>query len=270
MTKACPVCDALAQRTHSFDDVVLYRCRRCSHRFTDVASLEYLGEYDDAWEALHTNWFENPNIALFELIRRTIEEHKPDATVVDIGAGRGELLEYLRRASPRLSLTGIDLSLEPNVDGVELLRGDITALDVAERRWDVAVSLATIEHVADVKAFAARLRDLLVPGGLAIVMTIDDSSVLYRTARMMRTLGYDIPARRLYDRHHLNHFSGRSLQTLLQRCGLRPLAVHRHNVPLAAVDMPTDSRLLKLGVAATFALGRLTRRTYLQTVVATP
>jgi SAM-dependent methyltransferase len=264
---ACPVCDSPAPPEGRFDDVVLHRCPQCDHCFTDVASLEHLGRYDREWEALHENWFANPNVSLFALVARTIARHKQDAAVIDIGSGRGELLSYLRERNPRFSLTGLDAALEPELDGVEIIRADINAVDLGERRWDVAVSLATIEHVADVGTFAKRLRSVLVPRGLAIVSTNNERSIPYDVARVFRRIGYDVPFERLYDRHHLNHFNMRSLRTLMERSGLRPLRLHRHNIPLAAVDMPQESAVLKLGVWGTFALGRLTGRTFFQTLV---
>lgn len=264
---ACPVCDSPAPREQSFDDVYLHRCVECDHCFTDVDSLEHLGEYDKEWEALHPNWFANPNLSLFALVAQTIARHKQDAAVIDIGAGRGELLEYLRQRNPQLALTGLDVALEPEIDGVEVVRAEINSVDFGDRRWDVAVSLATIEHIADVQAFAARLRSLLVPGGLAIVTTNNERSIPYDVARVFRKMGYAVPFRRLYDRHHLNHFNTRSLRTLMERSGLLPLRLHRHNIPLAAVDMPRESAVLKLGVWGTFAVGRLTGRTFFQTLI---
>jgi SAM-dependent methyltransferase len=263
----CPVCGTAAPRENVIGDVVLHRCPRCDHCFTDVASLEYLGEYDKAWEAQHPNWFEHPNISLFDFVAETIERHKRDASVIDIGSGRGELLSYLRDRSPSFSLTGLDVALLPEVDGVEMVRADIASADLGDRRWDVAVSLATIEHLADVRSFAARLRSVVRPGGLAIVATNNERSIPYDAARALRRVGYDAPFERLYDRHHLNHFNTRSLRTLMERCGLRPLALRRHNIPLAAVDMPKESALLKAGVWGTFTLGRLTGRTFFQTLV---
>jgi SAM-dependent methyltransferase len=264
---ACRVCDWPAPREHGFDDVFLHRCPQCNHCFTDVDSLEHLGEYDEEWEALHENWFANPNYQLFAFVAQTITRYKQDAAVIDIGAGRGELLEYLRKRSPRLSLTGLDASLHPEISDVDVVRADINSFDFGDRRWDVAVSLATIEHVADVQTFAARLRSIIVPGGLAIVTTNNERSIPYDVARVFRKLGYEVPFERLYDRHHLNHFNIKSLRTLMERSGLRPLRLRRHNIPLAAVDMPGDSALLKLGVWGTFAVGRLTGRTFFQTLV---
>jgi SAM-dependent methyltransferase len=263
----CPVCDSPAPPEASFDDVVLHRCIRCDHCFTDVESLEHLGAYDSEWEALHEGWFANPNVSLFALVARTIARHKEEASVIDIGCGRGELLSYLRERNPRLSLTGLDAALQPEIEGVEVIRADINAVDFGERRWDVAVSLATIEHIADVRTFASRLRSLLVPRGLAIVATNNERSIPYDVARVFRKIRYDVPFERLYDRHHLNHFNVKSLRTLMVRSGFRPIRLHRHNIPLAAVDMPKESALLKLGVWGTFALGRLTGRTFFQTLV---
>jgi SAM-dependent methyltransferase len=263
----CPVCDTPAEREQSFADVVLHRCPRCDHCFTDVGSLKYVGEYDEAWESLHPNWFANPNISLFEFIAETIERHKRGAAVIDIGAGRGELLEFLRERNPQLRLTGLDVSLRPEIDGVEVICADVNSVDFGERRWDVAVSLATIEHLADIQAFAARLRSVVAPGGLVIVTTNNERSIPYDAARGLRRIGYDAPFERLYDRHHLNHFNMTSLRTLMERGGFRPLLLRRHNIPLAAVDMPKESAVLRVGVWGTFALGRLTGRTFFQTLV---
>jgi len=263
----CPVCDSPAPREHRFGDVVLHRCPECGHCFTDVDSLEHLGEYDSNWESLHENWFANPNVSLFRLVAETIVRHKEDASVIDIGAGRGELLTYLRERSPHLSLTGLDVSLQPEIPGVEVIRADINSVELGERRWDVVVTLATIEHLKDVRAFAARLHSLLVPSGLAIVATNNERSITYDVARLFRRLGYDVAFERLYDRHHLNHFNPASLRTLFESSGFRPLRLHKHNIPLAAVDMPKESALLRLGVWGTFALGRVTGRTFFQTLV---
>jgi SAM-dependent methyltransferase len=263
----CPVCGGNAREALRFDDVRVYRCEACGHRFTDPTALRAEKQYDDAyWQEEHANWFANPHVELFDWIADQIETRTPARSVVDVGSGGGQLLERLRQRLPDAALTGIDLAPSP-VDGVEILADDFLAMPLDGRTWDAAVSLATIEHVADVGAFAARLRAIVPTGGVAIVMTLDDSGLLYVLARLLNRLGHREPAERLYERHHLNHFSTKSLRTLLERHGFHRVALHRTNVPLAAVDLPRESSWLKLEVAAIFALGTLLRRTYLQTIV---
>jgi hypothetical protein len=140
-------------------------------------------------------------------------------------------------------------------------------VDLGGRQWDVAVGLATSEHLPDVQAFARRLREVVVPGGLAIVMTNDERSSPYDIARVARRVGYRTPFERLYDRHHLNHFNTKSLRTLMARHGFRLREVRRHNIPLAAVDMPKESAVLRAGVWAHSPSSAPRGRTFLQTLV---
>jgi hypothetical protein len=78
------------------------------------------------------------------------------------------------------------------------------------------------------------------------------------------------PFERLYSKHHLNHFNIESLGQLLERQGLPVVKLFRHNVPLAAVDLdaPTGvpNFLLRTAVWGMFAMGKMTGKTYLQTV----
>jgi SAM-dependent methyltransferase len=268
----CPVCSSKSRREMSLHDVHLYRCHVCDHCFTDVSSLRAEEQYSaDYYEEKHRNWFENPNWPLFSHIERVISQHSRAASVLDVGCGRGDLLRFLRQRGAGFSLTGIDLSDVPSDPSIELIKGDFfTWRD--ERSFDAVVSLATIEHVSDVRGFVQGLIRRTKPGGLILVMTLNERSVLYAVARAMGRVGLVTPAVRLYDRHHLNHFSGTSLRRLMEVSGLNVQEVNNHNAPMAAIDFEADSgpaaAIMRAGVWGTFALGTLTGRTYLQTVVA--
>jgi hypothetical protein len=160
--------------------------------------------------------------------------------------------------------------MAPNepVPGITYLQGDFLR-ERFERKFDVLVSLAVIEHIADVTAFARRMSELCERGGLVITMTVDERSLIYGAARAFKRFGYPVPFRRLYSKHHL--FTSGSLRELLERQGLSTVQIIRHNSPMAAVDIPGSSpltaALLRSGVWAGFQLGRLTQRTMLQTLV---
>jgi SAM-dependent methyltransferase len=221
------------------------------------------------YDQTHRNWFEHPHVWLFDQVRRQIQQLGASPSVLDVGCGRGDLLRWLRERQPTWHLTGIDLSPNPPSPGVSLLQGDIFSMPL-ERQFDAVVNLAVIEHVEDVRRFVDVLKAHCKPGGLVIIMTINDRSTLYGTARLLRRFGSATAFNRVYERHHLNHFNIASLRRLVELRGLRVEHTLRHNTPMNAVDMPPAGTLItgvrRLGVRGVFLLGRATGRTFLQTI----
>jgi SAM-dependent methyltransferase len=270
-TLPCPVCAAASGLAFRHRDADLYRCPDCDHCFSDIASMRAEEPYDARYyDETHRNWFEHPHVWLFEQIRRRLRNLGSAPSVLDIGCGRGDFLRWLHAKEPAWDLTGIDLSANPPLPGVTLLQGDVMH-EPPTRRYDAVVNLAVIEHVADVRAFTNVLRSSCRPGGTIVIMTINDRSTLYATARLLRRAGFSTAFDRLYERHHLNHFTIRSLRRLVELQGLTILETLRHNTPMDAVDMPPagwwSTAARRLGVRGAFLTGRLTGRTFLQTVV---
>jgi 2-polyprenyl-3-methyl-5-hydroxy-6-metoxy-1,4-benzoquinol methylase len=268
-TVPCPICGEAATLAYSHPEANIHRCPKCTHVFSDVASIrapeEYSAEY---FEKVHRNWFAHPNIRLFGWIESQLP--KSARSVVDVGCGQGQFLDFLHRNRPNLRLVGVDLSSNPDREGIQFVRGN--ALDLDLGTFDAVVSLATIEHIADVTSFAARVYSLCKPGGMVIVMTVDNGSLLYRVARVARRLGVPIAFNRLYSAHHLNHFTTRSLADLFARSGFHVVNTLHHSVPLQAIDVPVKNpiaRPLFLAAAAMLlALGDAMGQSYLQTIVA--
>jgi len=267
----CPVCASRGYLENNFDDVYLYRCQDCDHCFTDVTSLKKTETYDEEYYAMkHRNWNENPDLCLFERVGEIINAYKSNANVIDVGCGTGEFLRFLHKAYPDLSLTGIDLFPGPDLAGIETIEGDFLSTEFS-RRFDVAVNLQVIEHLADVSAFISRLGTVTEKGGLIIVSTVNDRSTSYAVARLSNAVGYKIAFERLYSRHHLHHFNIRSLRRLMERNDLVIKEIIRHNEPVSSVDMPAARSvvkfMLRLAVGTTFVVGRMTGKTILQTIV---
>lgn len=171
-----------------------------------------------------------------------------------------------------IELNGIDLSaVVPREAGFTFLQGDFMTFDF-KRKFDVIVSLAVIEHINDVSSYVQRVHGLLNSDGTAYLMTVNSSGILYRLSYLLRRLGVDSVFNRLYDPHHLNHFSKQSLSRLLTKEGLfRVEKIINHNAPLAAIDCPASNnlieRMMRLGVGIVFFIGKITQKTYLQTII---
>jgi 2-polyprenyl-3-methyl-5-hydroxy-6-metoxy-1,4-benzoquinol methylase len=225
----------------------------------------------DYYQKTHKNWFENPNYPLFAQLASEISHHKSNA-VLDVGCGNGAFLNYLANVSDGLNLQGIDLSNEAvSITGIEFLQDDFLTYGF-QKKFDAIVSLAVIEHLSDVTSFPRRIHDLLNKDGIACVMTLNESGLLYRFANLLRKIGVSSVFIRLYDPHHINHFSKDSLERLLTKDGLFKLKkIIDHNTPLAAIDVPASNFVMKwvmkLGVAAIFFVGKITKKAYLQTIV---
>jgi 2-polyprenyl-3-methyl-5-hydroxy-6-metoxy-1,4-benzoquinol methylase len=268
----CPICASPAIADDPHPEVELYRCTDCRHRFSRLKPGVPTEPYEAAYfEEMHRNWFMHPNLALFERIARLIERETAPCSLIDVGCGNGNLLRYLAaRLASSGTLTGVDLMANAPQPGIEFIQGDALSVE-PDRQFSLVVSLAAIEHMPDPRAFARRLKSLAKPGGLIIVMTINDASYLYATARLLRRLGVVLPFERLYSRHHLHHFNRESLSRLLASETLRREDEIFHNTPLASLDIPISPRaaalVLRAGVGLLFALGSLSRRTYLQTAV---
>ena len=267
----CPICEARAGFMAAHPECALYRCTSCGHAFSDTQVVAGVEQYDDHYyDKDHQRWFENPNIGLFARIAAMIPNEREFSRVLDVGCGRGDFLRYLARARPGLALTGIDVAkLEPS-ESIRFLRGDILSASLGES-FDIVVSLAVIEHVADVRKFARRLRELCRPGGLIVVMTVNEASLMYWLARTLRHVGFSRAFDRLYGQHHVNHFTQNSLRALWTSRNLQPLRHFTHNGLLAATDIPASSMLsafvLRCGVAGIMVAGKILNRMYLQTAV---
>ena len=265
--KTCPVCQYEARLEAKHPDADIFRCCRCTHAFSDPDSMPVQEAYDEVYfYKTHRRWFRHPNTSLFKQIAEMIPT---GSSVLDVGCGRGDLLRYLHATRPDLKLTGVDYSCNSS-EGVRYLQGDVLTLDIPEK-FDFVITLATIEHVPDCVAFSRRLRELASPGGTVAVMTINESSLLYGLARVGRSLGIELAFNRLYSRHHLHHFTRRSLCRVLESGGLKVSKQIMHNAPLRAMDLPVKNSVMeafvRAGVWAVFLAGGITSKTYQQTAI---
>jgi 2-polyprenyl-6-hydroxyphenyl methylase/3-demethylubiquinone-9 3-methyltransferase len=102
-------------------------------------------------------------------------------TAIDIGCGGGLATEPLARLGAKAS--GLDVTDE-NIAAarahaeasdltIDYQRGTAEALAATGATYDIVLSLEVVEHVPDPDAFLAATADLVAPGGLLILATIN-------------------------------------------------------------------------------------------------
>lgn len=271
MQKRCPVCGGVSAVEHPFSDIILYRCPTCDHCFTDIKVIDNKVIYDENYYLdNHKNWFNNPNIVLFRRIHNVILSNIQNPSIIDVGCGKGDLLRFLSAENPGMNLTGIDFSPNDDVEGIKFLQGDFLSFE-PDKKYDIVISLAVIEHIAEPHVYIKALKNMCKSGGLIIIMTLNDRSILYCLARVLKRVGIDGPCKRLYGKHHVNHYNRASLNKLLDLNGLVNVQTLNHDIPFKAIDTgvvwyPLDI-IVRACTMVAFWCGRLTGRTYLQTVI---
>lgn len=255
--KKCTICYG----TDTFlrnERMSLYRCNICNHTFTVIPRGEEETYSEDYYLNVHKNWFANPDVELFENVFNTSKKLLGNEKVkmVDVGCGQGTFLKHILNTykSEAPELSGIDI-IGNSYPGIKFESGDFLEMDFNET-YNIITSFMVIEHVIDPHLFINKMVKSLTKNGVIVVNTINSGSLVYRVATFLNSLGFSTAHDRLFDHHHLQHYTNKSLIKLLEMEGLDVVKVENHNYQLKAVDIPDSNGLVtgiyKLMVATMF------------------
>lgn len=133
-------------------------------------------------------------------------------TLLDVGAGSGILLQAARKFG--FSAVGIEpsswLVVQARAHGLDVHEG-VLPHAAASGPFDVVTLIDVIEHVSEPGRLLSAIRDVLKPGGMAIVVTPDVASLIARVLSY-RWWHYRIA--------HISYFDRKSLTIMTERAGL--------------------------------------------------
>jgi 2-polyprenyl-3-methyl-5-hydroxy-6-metoxy-1,4-benzoquinol methylase len=245
-TCKCTICGSTSKIEFEYDLWNVYRCMYCKHAFSANIKKEIGNIYNE--EYFEKNWFKYPDIKLYKKIKDSIKgRFSKDAKVHDIGCGNGNFLKYLKD-SGYINLSGSDIvsCLKEELDEKVLFYKSSFEDLKFEESFDFISSIANIEHVNDIQKYAKTLYLLLKPGGICAIYTVNESGLIYRTARYIRKFGILSPSKQLYDPHHINHFNQKSLKDLLTQNNFSVLELQTSNFPLKSTDVFTNFLPIRL------------------------
>jgi phosphatidylethanolamine/phosphatidyl-N-methylethanolamine N-methyltransferase len=140
--------------------------------------------------------------------------------VLEIGANRGEHLQYVLHSFSEYFLTDIE-SFDQTVlppsetrSGLIFQREDACQLSFPDNYFDRVISSCVLHHVDDAETAITELRRVLKVGGKADVFLSCDPGFLFRLGRYLgpvreaKKLGLDGVKRLLDARDHRNHVAG--------------------------------------------------------------
>jgi 2-polyprenyl-3-methyl-5-hydroxy-6-metoxy-1,4-benzoquinol methylase len=215
----------------SEDRFEVMHCERC-----DLVYLKQrpaLVELDRIYPAsYHAFQFNEEEFGFVHKVRRRLEARRllalceglgPSARILDVGCGDGFHLSLLRDfGHPEWSLEGIDAS-QRAVEaaaraGLTVHRGIVEEAELPVASYDLALLIATIEHVADPVGILRAVNSLLKPGGRAAIVTDNTDTLDFRLTHKRVWGGYHFP-------RHWSLFNRKSLRLLAQAAGMEVVAI---------------------------------------------
>jgi 2-polyprenyl-3-methyl-5-hydroxy-6-metoxy-1,4-benzoquinol methylase len=148
--------------------------------------------------------------------------------LLDIGCAMGHFMLAAQQYGARV--VGVELSQEQvayarSVYGLEAYADYFEALNFEPASFDVVTLWSVIEHVHDPKQVLAKVHALLKPGGLVIMRTPNQESLITDITRAMYVLSggrYFLP---IYSDDHIYRFSSKSISTLLEMTSFEVLHI---------------------------------------------
>lgn len=233
-TTACPVCGTAALPDAKLGGCDLARCPRCRFMFLLRAAGSAAALYDDGYFAAYAGGDYRDSEAQrrhesrlrLDWIARWAP---PPARLLEIGAAAGYFLDEARERG--YATAGVEVSPSMAAHARDALGLDVAAdrvetASLPERAYDLVCAWHVVEHLPEPVRAVERLRAALAPGGHLAIEVPNAASAL------ARRMGASWPALDLP--HHVGHHGPRSLRTLLERAGLRVVALD--TLPFGSYD----------------------------------
>jgi 2-polyprenyl-3-methyl-5-hydroxy-6-metoxy-1,4-benzoquinol methylase len=220
----CPACEGASEGpVATKGPVVLWQCRDCTLVFTHPQSIseverKYLEEYD---LAAHFDAVAPRKRVLFsrrlDLLR---DQQFRGRRLCDVGCAGGQFLDLA--SAEGWETFGIEMNppavVQARATGATVVQGRLEDLqDLPWRSFDVVTCWDTLEHTPTPRLFASRLADLLAPGGLLVVTTLNWNSLVRRLLGMRWSMIAD---------EHFTYWTDRALSRLLKHEGMRQLCTY--------------------------------------------
>jgi 2-polyprenyl-3-methyl-5-hydroxy-6-metoxy-1,4-benzoquinol methylase len=272
----CEICNKKLYIFKKLENFDLCRCDDCDHVVSDlrVNKKYYKKTYSNSYvETKHKNWMNNPNYKLFKEINMFIKSKK-NGKILDLGCGTGLLLKYLSKENSTYNLTGVDIMAKNSKKNskITFIKKEIFKF-TPKKKFSFVVSIAVIEHVPKLKLFINHLKKISNKGSSFIILTVNTNSFLYKIANYLFYFNIKTPFLRLYDPHHLNHFSNKSLEKLFIRNGFEITKKIKSNVSMKQIDYEYSNVFIKyflyFGLLIILKTEDFFNKSWLQTVIFT-
>lgn len=229
----CPICNSdqlqsvlkLNDWFLSMEEFELLECEHCNFLITNPhPETEKLSEYYKSDEYIsHTNDKKGLFSSLYQSARKialknkynTITKFKQEGSILDIGCGTGEFLNYFKQKGWKVS--GIEPDTDARNRAIENYNlnvfGESKIREFEQYSFDVISMWHVLEHVPDLNKRMNELFTLLQNNGFAII-ALPNFKSFDASCYKEYWAAYDVP-------RHLFHFSQKSVRLLGEKHGFK-------------------------------------------------
>lgn len=214
----------ITEMLNGVKEIGLYECAKTSYRF--YFPFELVGNTGLYEKLAENSWYYMPWKWEHEV---AIEDIPKNASVLEIGCGRGDFIDSLARKNLN-TCVGLELNkaVTESTSGERLTIFNETVESYANRgsAFDVVCCFQVLEHVAQVDTFLRASVQIMKPGGRFLVCVPNNESFIKRDKNNI----LNMPP------HHMGLWSERSLRKIAKLYGLRPVKVKFEPLQLYHVD----------------------------------
>jgi 2-polyprenyl-3-methyl-5-hydroxy-6-metoxy-1,4-benzoquinol methylase len=235
---SCPVCES--KRFEPFQKIrdhfltkesfQIIRCVNCGFLFTNPrpGPAEIIRYYQSDAYISHAKNSKGWLSVVYEAVRKVslrrkynlIRQHKSGSTILDIGCGTGEFLNFMKGKG--WETTGIEPAREPRTYAKETydlaVFGEEKLEKLSVNSFDVITMWHVLEHVHDLNGRIEQIKKILSPDGLLVIAIPNCKS---RDAEFYQEYwaAWDVP-------RHLYHFSQQTFSLLMMNHGFEIISTH--------------------------------------------
>lgn len=231
VSSACPACSSERhQKVWEYQGLDYHRCEDCRMFFicpapTDEMHLRWVETSealrfwrDDMPAEIRTSRLKMYRERATYIIDRLAALEFPAQTVLEIGAGNGELIRELTTRPDTPFKRFIALEPQPitmDLPGVEIVQSGFDGVP-SDALCDVVLAFEVIEHILDPASFLRAASTVLRPGGVLFLSTPNEQSLEVTTLKERSSnVTFD----------HVRLYNPEAITKLFERCGFEPLLI---------------------------------------------
>lgn len=262
----CDLCGAQKfKKLYLLDNFNIKQCTNCKLVCRDIVLSS-----NEASELYGKGYFmvEQPDYFFNNLDKRKIifsnrlkdieAEYKKIGTLLDVGCAVGTFL-LIARASG-WGVKGVEISEFASRYAVEeyqldVLTGELASQHLPELSFDVITFWDAIDHAEFPQKLLEHSYRLLKPGGIIILETTMEDSLLYRFAHYIYYLSFgyiSLPVSRCHPLHHSTFYSSKTMHLALEKAGFFIIRKQASNLPSDLINTNKVTRFI-LGIISFFA-----------------